>query len=129
MTESHMRKYDLVVTTFEMVLHDWKTGNHAKANMEPWSPDEPPPKQFRTHYPLLLINWLCIIVDEISKASNINSQTTQSILALRNERRIGGNGTPIQNDYHNIQALITFLGIEPWNDEKLFKKASSNSQS
>ena len=78
------------------------------------------PLPIRGSYPSMLLRYAIIIADEISKASRSRSETSKAMCALQAEKRMGLTGTPLENDDDEVQTLMKWLRIEPWNDIKEF---------
>ena len=83
------------------------------------------PQIIRYKFPLYLMYWSYIIVDECSIITNMDAAVTKAVCALNGSRRVGCSGTPIQNDYHNLHALSVFLQLEPWKDKEFFRKVGA----
>jgi len=93
-TELIPGKYDIVVTTYEM------------ANME------------RTA--LQKFRWKHIIVDEAHRLKNEDSLLSQTLRLFRSNHRILVTGTPLQNNLHELWALLNFLLPDLFNDAEEF---------
>lgn len=76
-------KFDVVVTSYEMVI---KEKNH-------W-------KKF---------HWRYIIIDEAHRIKNENSILSKVVRMLRTNYRLLITGTPLQNNLHELWALLNFL--------------------
>jgi len=74
----------------------------------------------RGTYPLMVRGYAAVIADEVGKASRSRSETSKAICALQAEERMGLTGTPLENDYDEVQPLMKWSSIEPWNDIKVF---------
>lgn len=85
------------------------------------------PLPVRGSYPLMVLRFAVIIADEIGKASRSQSQTSAAMCAVQAEKRLGMTGTPLENDYDEIQTLIRWLRIEPWDDAEVFNQVSFGS--
>lgn len=88
MVKSHLRpvdniKYDVVVTTFEMVLAEV----HAFQK----------------------IPWQYLIIDEAHKLKNEESQAHVALASLHSSWRLIMTGTPLQNNLRELWALLHFL--------------------
>ncbi|KAI4649019.1 uncharacterized protein J4E78_008537 [Alternaria triticimaculans] len=73
-------------------------------------------------YPLMVLGYAAVIAGEIGKASRSRSQTSQAMCALKTSKRLGLTGTPLENDYDEVQTLLKWLEIKPWNDRKVFNE-------
>ena len=77
------RGWDVVVTTYEVV------------NMEKG--------------PLTKIAWRYLVIDEAHRIKNEASQFSQTIRLLNTQSRLLLTGTPLQNNLHELWALLNFL--------------------
>ncbi|KAI4910541.1 uncharacterized protein J4E92_010470 [Alternaria infectoria] len=68
----------------------------------------------------MLLRYALIIAAEMGKASRSRSETLKAMCALEAEKRMGLTGTPLENDYDEVQTLMKWLRIQPWNDIKVF---------
>lgn len=77
------RDWDVVVTTYEVV------------NLEKG--------------PLCKIAWRYLIIDEAHRLKNEDSQFSQTVRLLNTQHRLLLTGTPLQNNLHELWALLNFL--------------------
>ncbi|KAI4707074.1 hypothetical protein J4E89_008012 [Alternaria sp. Ai002NY15] len=70
----------------------------------------------------MVLGYAAVIADQISKASRSRLQTSQAMCALKTPKRLGLTGTPLENDYDEVQTLLKWLDIKPWNDRKVFNE-------
>ncbi|KAL5338865.1 SNF2 family N-terminal domain-containing protein, partial [Aspergillus crustosus] len=91
-------KYDVVITTYGTLTseHNASTKND-KAGV-------------------FSVYWYRIILDEAHTIKNRNAKATQAAYALDAEYRWCLSGTPMQNNLDELQSLIRFLRIKPYND-------------
>ncbi|KAL4786279.1 SNF2 family N-terminal domain-containing protein [Aspergillus varians] len=91
--------YDVVITTYGTLTseHTAVTKNDKKAGV-------------------FSIHWYRIILDEAHTIKNRNAKATQAAYALNAEYRWCLSGTPMQNNLDELQSLIRFLRIKPYND-------------
>eukprot|EP00750_Incisomonas_marina_P004267 INCI13456.10.p1 GENE.INCI13456.10~~INCI13456.10.p1 ORF type:complete len:950 (-),score=209.41 INCI13456.10:1722-4571(-) len=75
--------FDVCVTTFEMCSTEQTT--------------------------LSKINWSYIIIDEAHRIKNENSQLSKSVRTFKSDARLLLTGTPLQNNLHELWALLNFL--------------------
>ena len=96
-----LRKYDVVVTTYQVLVSEH--GSSSK------TADGPQFGCFGLH-------WYRVILDEAHTIKNRNAKATQACYALRAEYRWCLSGTPMQNNLDELQSLIKFLRIKPYNE-------------
>ncbi|KAL4806364.1 SNF2 family N-terminal domain-containing protein [Aspergillus unguis] len=91
--------YDVVITTYGTLTseHTAVTKNDKKAGV-------------------FTIHWYRIILDEAHTIKNRNAKATQAAYSLNAEYRWCLSGTPMQNNLDELQSLIRFLQIKPYND-------------
>ena len=77
------RDYDVVVTTYEV------------ANAEQKSLEK--------------VSWRFVVIDEAHRIKNEASLFARTARSLRAERRLLVTGTPLQNNLHELWALLNFL--------------------
>lgn len=100
-----LTKYDVVVTTYQIVASEFKhTSETVKVGCY----------GFR---------WYRIILDEAHTIKNRSAKMTKACYALDSEFRWCLTGTPMQNNLDELQSLVHFLRIQPydsfqrWRDE------------
>ncbi|KAF3492337.1 ATP-dependent helicase RIS1 [Arthroderma uncinatum] len=62
------------------------------------------------------VHWYRIILDEAHTIKNRNAKATQAVYALRSLYRWCLTGTPLQNNLDELQSLIRFLQIKPYDE-------------
>ena len=55
------------------------------------------------------INWVYIVIDEGQRIKNENSLFSRNIRLLKSSNRLLLTGTPLQNNLHELWALLNFL--------------------
>ncbi|KAJ9668358.1 hypothetical protein H2201_001406 [Coniosporium apollinis] len=115
-----LRDCDVVLTTFGTVATEFKRKEEwdkIKAN----NPNAlPGPK-----HSLALLGdeslWYRIIIDEAQCIKNRNTQASKAACLLHSQYRFCMTGTPMMNNVEELQALIQFLRIAPYNNFKKFR--------
>lgn len=98
-------KYDVVITTYQIVASEFK---HTNENVKTGC---------------LAPRWYRIILDEAHTIKNRSAKMTKACYALNSEFRWCLTGTPMQNNLDELQSLVHFLRIQPydsfqrWRDE------------
>ncbi|KAL7938686.1 SNF2 family N-terminal domain-containing protein [Trichoderma chlorosporum] len=98
-----LKSYDVVITTYQILVSE-----HGK------SLDDDQTGCFGLH-------WWRVILDEAHTIKNRNAKATKACCALRSEYRWCLSGTPMQNNLEELQSLIKFLRIRPYDDLKSWK--------
>ena len=93
-----LKKYDVVITTYSTLASE-----HADS-------------EGLLKVGCFGINWYRIILDEAHSIKNRNAKATKAACALNAEYRWCLTGTPMQNNLDELQSLIHFLRIEPYQD-------------
>lgn len=101
-----LKKYDIVITTYQILVSEHGTSSP--------SADGPQTGCFGIH-------WYRVILDEAHTIKNRNAKSTKACYALRSEYRWCLTGTPMQNNLDELQSLIKFLRIKPYNDLAIWK--------
>ena len=101
-----LKKYDVVITTYQILVSE-----HSSSSMRD---DGPQAGCFGIH-------WYRVILDEAHTIKNRNAKASQACYALRAEYRWCLTGTPMQNNLDELQSLIRFLRIKPYNDLSIWK--------
>ncbi|KAI4153121.1 MAG: hypothetical protein LQ340_002495 [Diploschistes diacapsis] len=94
---ARFQDYDIVLTTYETLRSEWENSG-----------------------PLLSNKWLRIILDEAHHIRNRSSKVFKSTLEIQARYRWCLTGTPIHNSLDDYGALLTFVGVEPFNDKSMF---------
>lgn len=97
-----LSRYDVVITTYQILVSehgnsDWKKSNGIRAGC------------FGVH-------WFRVILDEAHSIKNRNAKSTKACCDLRSEYRWCLTGTPMQNNLDELQSLVHFLRVQPYDD-------------
>ncbi|GFF39379.1 uncharacterized ATP-dependent helicase C582.10c [Aspergillus udagawae] len=96
--------YDVVITTYGTLTSEYGAVDKNKKKSG-----------------LFSVYWYRIVLDEAHTIKNRNAKATQSACALNAEYRWCLSGTPMQNNLDELQSLIKFLRIKPYNDLAAWK--------
>ncbi|PWY83765.1 SNF2 family helicase/ATPase [Aspergillus sclerotioniger CBS 115572] len=101
----NLEDYDVVITTYGTLTseHGAMDKNKKKSG-------------------IFSVYWYRIILDEAHTIKNRNAKATQASCALNAEYRWCLSGTPMQNNLDELQSLIKFLRIKPFNDLAAWKE-------
>lgn len=102
-TNDRLEDYDVVVTTYGTLTSEFGAMDKNKKGG------------------LFSVYWYRIILDEAHTIKNRNAKASQSACALDAEYRWCLTGTPMQNNLDELQSLIKFLRIKPFNDLAAWK--------
>ncbi|KUJ23086.1 uncharacterized protein LY89DRAFT_679900 [Mollisia scopiformis] len=103
-----LKKYDVVVTTYQILVSEWGNSSTDDDGLKVGC--------FGLH-------WYRVILDEAHTIKNRNAKASLACCALRTQYRWCLTGTPMQNNLDELQSLIKFLRISPYNDLKEWKDA------
>jgi SNF2 family DNA or RNA helicase len=106
-------KYDVVITTYHTLKSEYNDREKAL--------DE----GTRCECPLMDLYWLLFVLDEGHIAANPATETNRSVEAITSHHRVVMTGTPLMNEYNDVQSLMSFLRVRPWSDAHTFKSVSS----
>ncbi|KAI1173551.1 SNF2 family N-terminal domain-containing protein [Nemania sp. FL0916] len=108
-TVSKLLSYDVVITTYGTLAHEWKQ-KYDKRQVDS---------------AILLASHAIfhrIILDEAHNIKNRNSQASKAVDRLRGTYRLCMTGTPLMNRLDELYPLIRFLRIEPYNEWESFRR-------
>src|SRR5579862_7958075 len=126
-TSKELLQYDVVLTTYNTLAHEWKVLDKLLAE-DPDTTDRPPSLFLDT-------TWYRIILDEAQVIKNRSTQTAKAAHMLKSTYRWSLSGTPMQNGVEEMYSQLAFLRIRPYSNWKSFhetfviglKKASKQS--
>lgn len=98
-----LRKYDVVITTYQTLTSEHDENAEVKTA-------------------LFGVNWYRIILDEAHSIKNRNAKSTKAACALNSEYRWCLTGTPLQNNLDELQSLIRFLRIKPYDNLDVWRE-------
>ncbi|RAK95012.1 putative SNF2 family helicase/ATPase [Aspergillus ibericus CBS 121593] len=101
----NLEDYDVVITTYGTL-----TSEHGAVDKN------------KKKSGIFSVYWYRIILDEAHTIKNRNAKATQASCALNAEYRWCLSGTPMQNNLDELQSLIKFLRIKPFNDLAAWKE-------
>lgn len=101
-----LKKYDVVITTYQILVSEHGSSSERE--------DGPKVGCFGLH-------WYRVILDEAHTIKNRNAKATQAAYNLRSEYRWCLTGTPMQNNLDELQSLIRFLRIKPYDNLAVWK--------
>lgn len=96
-----LKKYDVVITTYQILVSEWGDSSDEADGVKVGC--------FGVH-------WYRVILDEAHTIKNRNAKATKACYSLRSEYRWCLTGTPMQNNLDELQSLIKFLRIKPYDD-------------
>lgn len=96
-----LKKYDVVITTYQILVSEFGSSSEKADGLKVGC--------FGLH-------WYRVILDEAHSIKNRNAKATKACYALRSEYRWCLTGTPMQNNLDELQSLIKFLRIKPYDD-------------
>ncbi|KAH0492840.1 hypothetical protein TgHK011_007770 [Trichoderma gracile] len=99
-----LKQYDVVITTYQILVSE-----HGKS-------------QGDDQMGCFGLHWWRVILDEAHTIKNRNAKATKACYALRSEYRWCLSGTPMQNNLEELQSLVRFLRIRPYDDIKAWKE-------
>jgi SNF2 family DNA or RNA helicase len=99
-----LRRYDVVITTYQILVSE-----HGHSN------DSVKAGCFGLH-------WYRVILDEAHTIKNRNAKSTKACYELRSVYRWCLSGTPMQNNLDELQSLVKFLRIKPYDNIREWKE-------
>lgn len=99
-TAKSLGDYDVVITTYGTLTSESSTAAADKAKKSG----------------IFSVYWYRVVLDEAHTIKNRNAKATQAACTLDARYRWCLTGTPMQNNLDELQSLIKFLRIKPYND-------------
>lgn len=99
-----LRKYDVVITTYQTLSSEHNDGSSSEKSA------------------LFGVHWYRVILDEAHSIKNRNAKVTKAAYDLIAEYRWCLTGTPMQNNLDELQSLIRFLRIKPYNQLEVWRE-------
>ena len=96
-----LAEYDVVVTTYQILVSEHGRSDYRDGGVKAGC--------FGVH-------WWRVILDEAHSIKNRNAKSTKACCALRSEYRWCLTGTPLQNNLNELQSLICFLRVSPYDN-------------
>ena len=104
---SDLKKYDVVITTYDIVRSE-----HSSSDM----------RLNGLRAGCFGLSWYRVILDEAHSIKNRNAKSTKACYDLVSRYRWCLTGTPMQNNLDELQSLIRFLQVKPYNDQRNWKE-------
>jgi SNF2 family DNA or RNA helicase len=99
--------YDVVITTYQTLVSE-----HGASNMSDGG----------NKVGCFGVSWWRVVLDEAHSIKNKSAKATKACCALNSIFRWCLTGTPMQNKLEELQSLINFLRIPPYNNLREFKE-------
>ncbi|EKM54585.1 uncharacterized protein PHACADRAFT_197015 [Phanerochaete carnosa HHB-10118-sp] len=116
MTPEELKKYDIVLTTYQTVAKEHGDLGKNGAN-------GPSQKKQKTEKGLFDVQWKRAILDEGHTIRNSKTKMTKAVCALAAQRRWVLTGTPIINSPADFGSILKFLQIcKPLDNEDFYKR-------
>ena len=143
-TARQLRRADVVVTSYGVLLTEARRRNnnnnssssgggttaHSASSVQGLQPPlsvhpTPPPV---SAVGVLGVVWRRVVLDEAHTIKNPLTEVAHACCMIQAARRWCLTGTPIQNSLDDLYSLVRFLGHEPWDNLRWWKKLVSEPQ-
>ncbi|CAA9967088.1 DNA repair protein rad5 [Pyrenophora teres f. maculata] len=117
---AHLRKFDVVLTTFGCLTSEYKQKESSKESMLHDQERLNPSLRRKPKDKLGLLGhecmWYRVIIDEAHNIKNRNAKSSKACADLMAKHRLCLTGTPMMNNIDELFGLIRFLKVEPYCD-------------
>lgn len=125
-----LEAFDVVITTYTVMRKQHETMRRTYTAWKEWLKVRLPwNRPERGPHPLYVISWWFVILDEAHTISHPTTKVAYAACDLDNQFRVPVTGTPLQNEYTDVQGLLRFMHVHPWFDLRFFKKVRINIRS
>lgn len=116
-TFEQLNRFDVVITSYGVIMNE-----HKEHFTKVKDRDNPNIEKIAGNSPFFQnqSQWYRIILDEAHRIKNGKTGTAISCTRLEAEYRWCLSGTPMQNNVNELQSLIRFLRIKPYDDPRFF---------
>lgn len=104
---SDLAKYDVVITTYQILVSDQTASAGAEKGKETGC---------------FGLRWWRSVLDEAHTIKNRTAKSTKACYDIRSEYRWCLSGTPMQNNLDELQSLVRFLRIRPYDDLRQWRE-------
>jgi len=123
---AHLRKFDVVLTTFGCLTSEYKQKESSKESMLHDQERLNPSMRRKPKDRLGLLGhecmWYRIIIDEAHNIKNRNAKSSKACADLMAKHRLCLTGTPMMNNIDELFGLVRFLKVEPYCDWNKFNQ-------
>jgi SNF2 family DNA or RNA helicase len=102
-----LQKYDVVITTYQILASEHASSSDYERGVK---------------VGCFGVYWYRVILDEAHSIKNRLAKSSKACYALRAKHRWCLTGTPMQNNLDELQSLIHFLQIKPYDDPRVWKE-------
>jgi SNF2 family DNA or RNA helicase len=121
----HLRRYDVVITTFGSLAAELKKKGHWERVLAN-NPNALPTKKEELSLIGDHCKWYRVIIDEAQCIKNKDTQSAKAAYLLQTQYRLCMTGTPMMNNVTEFFSLIHFCQIRPFNSWTLFRQEIQN---